>query len=220
MKMTKKFIESLLFFVLSILLLVVSSLAWFASNNQADVDEVVQTIGKYDVDVTLEVMTSHQTEYVVIETDEQLATLLGNSLPNDAFSFKLTIVNQSTSNIDFSVIFSDFLSVPSIEGYNMLDVFYLVNGAVEIQDESQATIDEVILPYISDEIVTIDEVELQLYRFSNLASNGRLLFLSDVALPYEGTRVLLFTIKFDENTENLAFQQASFSINTIEIFLK
>jgi hypothetical protein len=209
-----------LFFVLSILLLVVSSLAWFASNNQADVDEVVQTIGKYDVDVTLEVMTSHQTEYVVIETDEQLATLLGNSLPNDAFSFKLTIVNQSTSNIDFSVIFSDFLSVPSVEGYDMLDVFCLVNGAVEIQDESEATIDEVVLPYISDEIVTIGEVELQLYRFSNLASNGRLLFLSDVALPYEGTRVLLFTIKFDENTENAAFEQASFSINTIEIFLK
>ncbi|MDD4212272.1 MAG: hypothetical protein PHY42_02605 [Bacilli bacterium] len=220
MKATKKFIESLLFFALSIVLLVASSLAWFASQNETDVDEVVQTVGKYDIHVVLEVKTSHAPIYDVIESVEELEALLAYSLPNDIYDFKLTITNQSSSAIDISIVFSNFISEPSIEGYNMLDVFYLVDGKVTIQDALGEALSQVTLDPISEIPVELDEYYLELYRFSNLVSTDRLTVLADYPLPYEATRVVLYTIQFDRNTENVAFEEAQFSINTIEIFMK
>ncbi|MFA6626946.1 MAG: hypothetical protein WCQ80_04040 [Bacilli bacterium] len=220
MKTSKKFIEALLFFALSLMLLVASSLAWFASQSEVDVDEVVHTVGKYDVDVLLEVKTNYHPEYVEIETNEQLNTLLGNSIPNDIFEFRLTIVNQSSTDVDISLIFSDFVSEPSLEGYDMLDAFYLEDGYVVIQDETYTNIDQFTLPYVTDEAVEIDNKPLELYRFSNLVVLDRLYVLTDYSLPYQATRVVLYTIQFDSQIENIAFQEALFSINTIEIFIK
>lgn len=219
MRMTKKFIESLIFFVLSFLLLVVSSLAWFASYNKADVKEVVNTVGKYKVDVKLEVKMGDE-DYVEITSHTELEILLQNSIPNDTFQFRLTVVNQSSTDIDIALVFSDFLSQTSEEGYDMLDVFYIIDGQIEVLDEEENSIASYTLLYLDSEDVYVDTTILQLYRFSNLTTNGRLTILNDEPLPYEATRLILFTIKFDQNTENPAYEEASFSINTIEIFLK
>jgi len=218
---TKKFIESLIFFVLSLLLLVASSLAWFSITSTPDVDELINTVGKYKVTVKLEAKFRDSEEYTEITTQEQIAALLDNSIPNAAFDFRLTITNESSSNIKISLMFSDFLSEASKVGYDMLDVFFLEDGKVFVEDDEENEITNYIVSYISDDTAyDAGGMELELYRFSNLITNGRFLVFNDLDLPYDQTRVILFTIRFDKNTENPAYEDAKFSIKTIEIFLQ
>lgn len=224
MTMSKKFIESLVFFVLSILLLVVSSLAWFASYNKPEVGEIVNVVGKYALGVKLEVKTKDSEEYFEILDKDELTVILENSIPADTFAFRLTIENQGSSNINVSVHFKDLVSIASEEGYDMFDVFYIVDGKVEAQSivnnaiVSQSTYT---LNHISDEPKLVDGVTLDLHRFSNLKGidEGRILLLSNEPLLYEGKLQVFFTIMFDTETENPAYEVAEFSINTIEIFM-
>ncbi|MDY0063694.1 MAG: hypothetical protein RBS25_01240 [Bacilli bacterium] len=217
MKKNKKIIESFLFLLFSLLLLLTSTLAWFSINTGGvDVDDLINQVGSYSVDTNLQVK-KNDGDWVIITTDQQLEILLSNTVPADAFYFRLTISNTGTESVVGGVQLSDITSLSEEEGFDMRDVFYLVDGACYVDEALQE-----VTPNSSDVITlyegTIYEQELSLYRFSNITSSGIITLATGITVGVGESVLVSFQIAYDSDTSNEGYQNGIFQINTIQLY--
>lgn len=216
MKKNKKIIESFLFLLFSLLLLLTSTLAWFSVNTGADVDEIINQVGSYSLDTNLQVK-KNDADWITITTDEQLEILLSNTVPNDHYYFRLTIDNTGTKSVVGGVQLSDIVSIPETEGLDMRDVFYLVDGACYVDETMQQ-----VTPLNSEVITlyegTLYEQELSNYRFSNIINNGIISLATGITVGVGESVLVSFQIAYDSDTSNVGYQNGIFQINTIQLY--
>ena len=212
MKTSKKLFESLIFLFFTVLLLITTTIAWFTSNNQPDVDDFVVPVGNYDVDIKLEVK-KNDGEYITVLNGNELDMMIENAVPNEKFSFRLTMINQGTLNLRSLIRMVNIQSENDPEEYDIRNVLCLNYGEVFI-DGNEITL----TPNSTEPVVLFDQT-LSLYRLNNYLDNSNSIFLAtDVALNVGQTRIIEFVFCYDQNTSDINYGLAQLLIESITIY--
>lgn len=121
----KQLLQSIFLLLFSILLLVVTTLAWFSYNVNPEVNLLVTSVGKYQIDIKIEVSKNNQ-GYQEVQTEAEMAAILDNTIPGDTYDFRLSFTNNGTSNAYIDVVFDNIINIPyQNSDANMLEVFLI-----------------------------------------------------------------------------------------------
>ena len=191
---------SIIMFILSLLVFSASSFAWFALSDSARVNEFVVPVNEYAAKITFQVSKNGGSPQT-ITTEAQMTAFLNNALPGDLFSFTVTIENLSTSEVNASINFKDITSTNANSGYDMRNVFYLVNGTVTVQGSA------ITLPLNSTTPTTFEGQTFSNYRLSNLINGSQdMTIITGLEIPISQTVFIQFSIQFDSNTTKSEYQ--------------
>ena len=191
---------SLIMFILSLLVFSVTSFAWFALSDSARVNEFVVPVNEYNANITFQVSKNGGIPQT-ITTEAQMTAFLKNALPGDLFAFSVSIENLSSSKVKASIYFNDITSTNANSGYDMRNVFYLVNGAVTVQGSTNT------LPLNSATPVTFEGQTFSNYRLSNLINQSQdITIITDIEIPISQSVFIQFSVQFDPNTTKSEYQ--------------
>lgn len=203
MKKNKNLIYSLVFLAFTVLLLLTSTFAWMSITTNANANNIIVTSGKFDVEIILSIDKNDSGEYEVITTEEQLIDLLDLSVPGNVYEFKLEIKNKGTSSLSLDVVANGVTSENDYEEYNLFDVYQLLNG-------------DIIVDGAISKVATLDETED--YRLSNIVSNDSFIIAKASNLAINGTKTILFSLYFDQETTNIKYS-GIVNIEKINIYM-
>lgn len=211
MKTKRLLVESLLSLFLTLLLLVATIFAWYSLRPAAEIEEFVATIGDYEVNVTLKV-NKNGGDFVEVTTKEEMEEFFLNAVPDDDFTFQLEIINLSDFKIKLDLWLMNLNSETDDPDFSMLDVFFLEEGRVYINQDEIKVFD-------GDEEETLIHNELvHPYRFSYLLGDKSSLLLVDgLELEIEEKTLIEFTIGYYWRTENISYQEGVFNIGSLQI---
>lgn len=122
----KKLFQSILLLLFSILLLITTTLAWFSFGVNSEVDSLITSVGKYQIDISIEVSHNHQ-GYQLVKTEAEMAQLFNNTVPGDIYDFRLNFTNSGSNNVIIDVAFDSIENIPYNDDVNMLEVFFINN---------------------------------------------------------------------------------------------
>lgn len=189
-----KLYQSLLFLLFAVFLLLTSTLAWFTFDVDSEVNELVNVVGKYKVDIKIEI-SRNGGPFEVSKTEEDMVSIFNNAVPGDTFDFKLSFTNSGTLNVLIDVVFDNIINQPvEYEGLdlaNMLDVFVVFN----------------------DELEAVPLSELVDTQNSWLAEDNLKIAVGD-------TEVVEFRLEYDHNTSEMKYQEGKIKIHSITIYLR
>lgn len=191
---------TVIMFILSLLVFSASSFAWFALSDSSRVNEFVIPVNNYDAEIIFQVKKNNGS-YVTINTEAEMTAFLNNALPGDIFDFIVTIENLSTSIVVASIYFNDITSNNPNSGYDMRNVFLLMDGTVSVNASAN------LLPLNSSTPVTFEGQTFSNYRLSNLIDGSHdITIITDVNIPINQTVFIEFKIQFDPNTSRQEYQ--------------
>lgn len=204
----KSLIQSLFILSLTILLLITSTFAWMTYDSNAKSEPVIMKSGKLDVDVLFEV-NKNNGDFKEINNQSHMEEIFTNSLPNDRYTFRLTITNKSTSNIKLDLLMTGVGSENGNPDYDLLDVYMMLDGNIKI-----------IRNYEEAKYINFERIdENRDYYISNLIVNNDINIIKNLDLDYEGKNIIEFTITFDKNTTDIQYHGRVF-IDRINIYMK
>lgn len=208
----RKLIESFLLLGITILLMISATFAWLSMDTDSEVNEVLIPVGAVDVDIDLYI-SYNGGEYKKIVTEDDMKDMFTNVIPGDIFGFKLELVNHSSSAVSTRVRMADIISTNENEEYDIRDIFYLLNGVINI-DGIDTT-----LPVNNEEDVVIHDQEVSKYRLNNLIdSSNSIYLLEDEELAYNASKNITFTLVYDHQTEDINYQLGQIKISAIIIY--
>lgn len=200
---------TLVMFILSLLVFSASSFAWFALSNSARVNEFVVAVNEYEAEIVFQVKKNGGT-FTTITTETEMTAFLNDALPGDLFEFIVTIENLSTSSVQASIYFNDIASTNPNAGYDMRNVFYLVDGEITV---NASTLD---IPLNSTTPLIFQGQTFSDYRLSNLMDAGNdITIVTSINVPISQTIFIEFAIQFDPNTSKQEYQAGSLSIASL-----
>lgn len=200
---------TLVMFILSLLVFSASSFAWFALSDSARVNEFVVPVNEYDAEIVFQVKKNGGT-FTTITTEAEMTAFLNDALPGDLFEFIVTIENLSTSSVQASIYFNDIASTNPNAGYDMRNVFYLVDGEITV---NASTLD---IPLNSTTPLIFQGQTFSDYRLSNLMDAGNdITIVTSINVPISQTIFIEFAIQFDPNTSKQEYQAGSLSIASL-----
>jgi len=204
---------TLTMFILSLLLLTVTSFAWFAITNYANVDGFVVSVSDYEAEITFSIKKNGG-EAQILETESELQAFFANSFPSDYYDVEVIIENKSTTNVNADVYFEPITSLTSNVLYDMRNVFLIDNGTLSLNNQSVA------LSLASTDPITFDGQTLSMYRLNNLIDlNDRLSFTSGFELDQGQFLVIKFRLLFDPTTESKAYQAGQLKLGKLVVVL-
>ncbi|MDD4000564.1 MAG: hypothetical protein PHX62_06705 [Bacilli bacterium] len=204
-----KLVESLLALLCAILLLATTVFAWISLSPKAEIQEFVVTAGDYDVEVSFSI-NKNGGDYYLMTTKTQIENFFQDAVPNDNFGFRLSVKNISDFEISADIVLANVLSSNVETGYNILDVFFIVDGVIMVNEDEEELTPNSLLP------VTLYGQNLELYRLSNLLDdNNNILLLDDLAFTFEETIVIEFNLKYDHTTSQFSYQEGVLNIDSI-----
>jgi hypothetical protein len=222
-KYKTRLIRSFLGLIATLLIFATTIFAWITLSSTAEVNEIVATVGKYEANLLFEVNKNNGT-YVEIETQSEMLAFFNQAAPGDFYGFRLTVENESVKNISMNIIMKGIRSVHGNDDVNMLDVFYLNNGEVNLRSFLPPNIEDVtetiLVDLISNEPLIKYGQILNNYRFSNIAINNDLMLTDNYVLGENKTLILNFVIVYDSSTENILYQEKTFAFDSIIVNFK
>lgn len=200
-------------FVLSLLLLTVTSYAWFAITSSVGLDGFVVTVSDYQADITLN-LKKNGGAAEIIQTESEIQAFFANTVPGDYYDFEIIIKNESNVSVMADVFLDPVTNVTIDTNYDMRDVFYIDNGAVAINNQSLT-----LTPNNLDS-VTIGGQTLNLYRVKNLINlQSKLILKSEQSLVEGELLVIKFRLVFDSNTALSAYQAGQLKLGKLVVVL-
>jgi hypothetical protein len=191
---------TVIMFILSLLVFSASSFAWFALSDSSRVNEFVVPVNNYEAEIIFQVSKNGGT-YTTITTEAEMTAFLNNAMPGDLFDFIVTIENLSTSSVVASIYFNDVTSDNPNAGYDMRNVFYIVDGGISV---NASTLN---LPLNSTTPLTFEGQTFSNYRLNNLIDASQdITIVTNVNIPISQIVFIEFSIQFDPNTSNQAYQ--------------
>ncbi len=191
---------TVIMFILSLLVFSASSFAWFALSDSSRVNEFVVPVNNYEAEIIFQVSKNGGT-YTTITTEAEMTAFLNNAMPGDLFDFIVTIENLSTSSVVASIYFNDVTSDNPNAGYDMRNVFYIVDGVISV---NASTLN---LPLNSTTPLTFEGQTFSNYRLNNLIDASQdITIVTNVNIPISQIVFIEFSIQFDPNTSNQAYQ--------------
>jgi hypothetical protein len=194
------------------LLLVVTIYAFFTLSPQAEIQEFVTIVGSYELEVSLGVKKNDDEDFTTVATQEEIEAFFQNAVPNDTYIFRLYIKNISDFPITAQIKMINLSSTTEDEDFNMLDVFYLVDGLVYVDGS----------PYTNltgdSEATEIHGQLVNPHRLSYLIDiNHNLLLVSGLQLEIEEETVITFTLCYDQETSHSSYQEGIINMDAIQI---
>jgi hypothetical protein len=157
-------------------------------------------VNNYEAEIIFQVSKNGGT-YTTITTEAEMTAFLNNAMPGDLFDFIVTIENLSTSSVVASIYFNDVTSDNPNAGYDMRNVFYIVDGVISV---NASTLN---LPLNSTTPLTFEGQTFSNYRFNNLIDASQdITIVTNVNIPISQIVFIEFSIQFDPNTSNQAYQ--------------
>lgn len=189
----KKLVQYFFLLFLSMLLLITTTFAWFAFNNGAAVNPLVNQVGEYKVDITVKIKRNNDLDYQEVTTYEEMATVFSNAIPGDKFDFLLTFKNGGTG-LYIDVTFNNIVNIPYQDAnINMLDVFLVSRQIGE---------------------------EIKIDKLSNLVDDSNTWLVSDdIFIESNNSHEIGFSLIYDENTFDVAYQNGQILINSIIVYI-
>lgn len=213
MKKVNKLFESFLFLIMTLILLIVSTVAWFVSFNTPEVNDFIIATGDFNVDVSLAVRKNYEGDFIIVNTNEDIMFLFDNAIPNDMYEFLITISNNGGANLTFSSIIKNISHENEPIEYDVRNVIVFLDGIIMIDDL------EIQLQPNSTETEVIFGQELMLYRINNiLDANNSIPIASDIYLPAYDEVTLSFILLYDFNTSEKGYQSGKILIESIIVY--
>lgn len=209
-----KIISSVLSLILVLLILGATVFAWFTLSNQSKVESVLFEVNNYDLKLKMEVKKNNG-QFTILSTKDEMATFFSNIVPNDILYFRLTLTNTSKNDLNYDVTLKNITSSNNLEEYDMLNVLYLVDGKIILDNQ------EIYVDKKSEDSIILFGQELNPYRFNNIVDDYFDLNLcSNQNIVPNEVEVIEYALSYDYNTSALGYQEGIFTIGSINIFIK
>lgn len=204
------------------IMLATTIFAWITLSDKAKVKDFIVPVGVESATLTFQMKKNDDIDYEYVRTFEQISKVIGNSLPNDKYYFRLSVKNNNQIPEQITVKLHNIKNKNTNEGYNMLDIFFFMGGktTLTIMNEFNVIVsqDEFLFEYLSDEIIEKHDQELELSRFSNIMANNSITLTNNLSIPANYTAYIDFIISYDYKTSHYQYQAGSFEIESIYIF--
>lgn len=235
MTKTKGLAKTFVLFIISLMTLLTSMFAWLAISNETKIGKIIADTADFSAEIAFDVKKNDATEYMEIDSIEDMHLAFGYTLPGDMLHFKIKVVNNGTrdflASIQIKNIFSSFQSNrkildPNFDA-NMLDVYYLKDGEIKITtyENNEAVVNtEYLSVKSSDEVILFSgtdyEMTLNNYRFSNIIDAARNLNVtSGHNLGINEEMIVEFSIGYDVQTNYPDYEYGEFHLNSIYVYL-
>lgn len=220
----------LIYLLLATITLTASVLAWHTLSKDTDIGGINSNIPNFSKMITFDVKRKGESEYTKIKTIDDMHLVFGNTAPGETYEFKIDIDNQLTRQLEVSLYLPKFLSSKNPESnedpivnYNILDVFYIDQGAVNVNNFNRLT-----NAFINTYTETLDENDgsivnkhdqvLNNYRINNLINDVAAINLISLTIPVDTKAIITFTFVYDEQTVDNNYQDLMLSFDGIYIF--
>ena len=235
--MKKGLLQTVVLFIVSLLMLMTSIFAWFSITDRTDVGSIVGQTANLKAELSFYVKRNDSPTYTLINTIEKMHLFFKNMVPSDQVHFMITIENTGNVDLSADVLFPNVESDNPYVGFDMRDIYYLKSGAYNLyenkddgEDFDLIVPDHVFKPY--EDIAAAEalnpvilflgeehEQELSPYRMTNITVNNHLSVLTNYQLAVNEKITLMFTIIYDEDTSHINYTHGSFLLNKIFIYI-
>lgn len=250
----KSLLLSFVYLIMTALLLATSVLAWFAiadevytgdifagvsggavrqfrvRKNGINYDELYPTSAEVQANFPGLIVdrdeASYGYGYAIINNAQQMHNFFGDTVPGDQFEFLIDIINFSAYELQARVNILQIESyISGITGYDMRDVYYIVDGTYKVTKDVGGEKNVITKPFTTNINEADDETTFNHYRITNLIDENKTLHIintddSDVNLVAPSERLTIeFTIAYDVNATHNAYQNGMFRFNAIYIYL-
>jgi len=237
--MKKELTKTFILFLIALSTLVVSVFAWLSTSRSNLISNIIGDVGNYKVDYHFKVRKNGSSSFVEIKTIDEMHVFFGNTLPNDQIDFRVEIENTGNTSVTIDLLIKNIYSEHENPMFNMLDVYYLKDGAFYIFDNLDYSspiqiqdADIVMTPYediynqeILNPITLFEDTQyeqtLNPYRFSNIVNlSSNLEILSNRVIQVGELVTVYFSIVYDQNTSHPYYTEGVFHLNKFYIYIK
>lgn len=199
--MNKK-LFAITFLILTLILLGSSIYAWFTVGMQDNVEFIEINVSSKQVESHLYIKKNEEPE-VHVMTQEDIQAIFNGSLPGDAYRFRLSLANHSSSERLLSITLTNIISVADLgfESADLKDAFLIQSAKVSVGTE-----DVILTPNSTDIQTGVDGQILDINRLNNFLVSNEIKLLNGALLPASATTDVIFTIVFDENIEKSPYR--------------
>ncbi|MFA5561007.1 MAG: hypothetical protein WC964_04450 [Acholeplasmataceae bacterium] len=208
------YLNIILFILVSLLTLSTVVYAWFSLTETNRVQQFTSNAVDYGAIMSFEVKKGEDGEYVTIDTIDDMHSFFGQTVPSDEIIFRIQVENKSSRAVSVNSVIKNMGSLTENTNFYMLDVFYLEDGRIKLNDEYQF--------YEVDETQAIKHGQiLNPYRFSNLVDDdNNFTLIDEYPLELDGLLVIEFKIVYDSNTTHIGYHFGTFIFNSIFVELR
>ncbi|MDY0276555.1 MAG: hypothetical protein RBQ97_00570 [Acholeplasma sp.] len=209
--------QALVFLGVALFTLLATAFAWLTISKQSDISGIDSNITSLEGLVSFYVKKNNGQE-IEIKTITDINTVFGETFPGDEYHFSIKINNTSKKEIDIMVSLRSFQAIfeEGFEQYSLLDVLYIENGTVErVSTNHPANL--VLTPNDSTLVIKHNQ-ELDVYRLSNLLTDGNLSLFPIQKIYIDELVSFNFTLIYDIDTEHVNYQKNSISFDGIYLY--
>lgn len=194
----RKRIYSLIFLILTVILLGSTVYAWFSLGSKTTVDFIEMNVGTDQVETYLYIKKNNEEEVRIISQDDIL-NVLNLGVPGDEYQFRLRVVNHRSKTTKVNLTLNN-ITTRSHLGYEEADIrdVYVIVDAKVYYGANFVTLS----PNTTTPAVGLDSQELSVNRINNFINTNYIVLLNQVEIPVSTTTDVTFIIKFDENITN------------------
>lgn len=218
MKLTK---NAIIFFVISLIILLSSVFAWINISKLSDVGSVDSNITEYR-NLIYFYVKKNDNDFIEVGTLAEINAFFENTKPGDYYEFKVEFKNTTSTKRSFMAEFKSIITAfadEDTEDYDLKDVFYIDQGKVDInfykldgQETFVSYFGDYTVEILNDGTVQKHGQTLNLYRLNNIKSlNNNLRLTPFIEVAVNQKAVITVVLVYDVNTENILYQD-----NTLE----
>lgn len=226
-----KFGYLILYFILAAVTLTATIFAWTTISKNTNIGIIDSNIPDFTNIFAFDVKRKGETEPTNIKTITDMKNVFGKTAPGETYEFIVSISNNFNSDLQLHLFLPNFKSYEkneelneSYDPLNILDVFYIDEGKVNVEfinkkpleNPNIAPISE-ILNITSNAEVNIDGHILNDFRISNLINYGSI-DLINVTIPQDYDAVITVTFIYDEDTFDTGYGELMLFFAGIYIF--
>lgn len=210
--MRKSIIYSIASFAAVLLVAVGVVYAWYTLTPTVRVGEFIVNVNNYEARLALKVKKNNDAFYTNVGTKEEIASFFYNTVPGDCLYFCFTVTNAGAEAVTANIWLADITSETADPDYNMLDVFYIKEGVVTVNESP------VLLPVNSEDEAQAFGQQLSVSRLENLISaTADIRMASGVFIASGGFMDLEFALVYDCETEAKGYETGVLSIGSINV---
>lgn len=101
------------------IMLATTIFAWITLSDKAKVKDFIVPVGVESATLTFQMKKNDDIDYEYVRTFEQISKVIGNSLPNDKYYFRLSVKNNNQIPEQITVKLHNIKNKNTNEGYNL-----------------------------------------------------------------------------------------------------
>lgn len=198
--MFRRKIYSLTFVILTFVLLVSTVYAWFSLGPRSKMEFIELDVRGDEVEASLYLKKNDETE-VLITSQEDISDILQLGIPNDTYSFRIRLQNQSSKAKTVSITFKNVVNNSTFEEVDLRDAYILKNKQVLFGATTLT-----LTPNTAGAGVGYDGQVIKEERINNfLNTSGDMRLVSAQTLAAGATIDVKFDISFDYQIHSSAY---------------